>query len=501
MKIKLMKNRVFILAMVLALVGAALLGTGFACAVQKEAAAAVLVEREQTVEILENSEGMPTPPPKEPQAGDKTAVSTAQDAKIDADTALAMANHAAETLMDMQFPKDTIVEYIPAKEDADARFATPAYWSVKDPAEEGGLYAQFDAETGAMTYVTCGEVFRNGLDGWGTATVEDGEAIIDDPSLVLAESEKRIAAFRPDQTVQETWLHMVHRQEGYLMPYVFVTTEETTYSLTFILINGIYELLDCACFNEIVEQHDGYTAVFYDNDADAWMWELESFDDIKLVNPRKFEKADPKDAAIGKEEIERRCKNFYETATGETFLGVITMQYFKDMSLEREDYYTIKMNEGDKVLRLALSAETGDLLAWEGELPVQPILMENAKKLWDWCWEDESPEFAHALAWLEKTVETFCGEESVKTVSVNAVHDDYYMTLDAEMTTGRIHEFGFEIKDGKAKLQYVEVYYNWDAFGEYMVPWAADARVIDPNSGDIKLGWFGPEKLGGELLP
>lgn len=499
MKKSLAGNRVFVLAIVLAFIGAALLGTLFACALEKDALAETVVEREHMVEITENSMAMPTPSPKVTHAGETTAVPVVEGAVADADTALAMANHAAETLMDMQFPKDAIVEYIPSKDDV--HFSTPAYWSVKDPAEEGGLYAQFDAETGAMTYVTCGEVFRNGLDGWGTATVEDGEAIIGDPSLVLAESEKRIAAFRPDQTVQETWLHMVHRQEGYLMPYVFVTTEETTYSLTFILINGIYELLDCVCFNEIVEQQDGYTAVFYDDDADAWMWQLENFDDIKLVNVRKFEKGTPADGQLTEEEIKARCAEFFAMAT-ETELSGMLVKYYKDLSGEREDYYVVTMHYGKDKVKLALSAETGDLLAWEGELPVQPILMHDARALWDWVWTDDCPEFDYALAWFEKTLKVLCGDALLESTMVNAVHDDYYMTLDATMSTGRIHEFGFEIKDGRAKLQYAEVYYGEEAFRNgYMVPWEADARVIDPNTGDIKLGWFGYEKLGAALLP
>ena len=492
-----MKNRVFILAMVLALVGAALLGTGFACAVQKEAAAAVLVEREQTVEILENSEVMPTPPPKEPQADDKTAVSIAQDAKIDADTALAMANHAAETLMDMQFPDDTIVEYIPSKDDV--HFSTPAYWSVKDPAEEGGLYLQIDAATGNLLYMVGSPMIVGGLDDWGTATVEDGEAILKDPSVVLMEAEKRSRAFRPEETVKESWLFSVTRQEGYIHAHTMVSTDAATYGLDFIQLDGVFKVTDCSQWSGVVEKPDG-KAEFYDNDADAWMWQLENFDDIKLVNVRKFEKGTPADGQLTEEEIKARCAEFFAMAT-ETELSGMLVKYYKDLSGEREDYYVVTMHYGKDKVKLALSAETGDLLAWEGELPVQPILMHDARALWDWVWTDDCPEFDYALAWFEKTLKVLCGDALLESIMVNAVHDDYYMTLDATMSTGRIHEFGFEIKDGRAKLQYAEVYYGEEAFRNgYIVPWEADARVIDPNTGDIKLGWFGYEKLGAALL-
>jgi len=498
MKRVFMKNKVFVLALVLALLGAVLLGTVFACAIQKEAAAATEIEREQAVEIVEDSK-MPTPTPvQKPQPGDKMAIPALQGGVENAEQALAIAKHAAETLSGFAFTDDATTEYNAEK--SDEHYTMPAHWIVRDSEENMTMHVQIDAETGRLNYFSCGARIQNTLDGWGSATVEDGEAVVKDHAAVLAEAEARIRAFSPAETVQESWVSSVIRQEGYLYAYVMVTTDVTTYNLDFIRNDG-WELTECALFSGIVERDAELEAQFYDNDADAWMWELENFDDIKLVNPRKFEKADPKDAMIPQEEIERRCKEFFAMATDGDAPGVL-VKFYRDLSLEREDYYAVTMFAGSDKIKLALSAETGDLLAWEGEIPVYPILMYGARELWDWCWDDDCAEFDYALAGLEKLVRVLCGSENLKAITVNAVHDDYYMTLDAEMTTGRTHEFGFEIKNGKAKLRYVEVYYSEDAFrNTYMVPWEADARVIDPNTGEIHLGWFGQEKLGAALLP
>ena len=502
------RNKTLLLALTLAVLGAAALGVGFACALERQAETVSPVERENAVPLEAGSApageagaALPTgavqdaadafsrlraftellglPGLSESYEAEYRECNTASPGEPEKIEKLWILNHH-----DMPDDTETIEETWAtagnvAPGDADAG---------QEPLAAVGFTASVNAETGKVQLLSYSE--ENLYPATEPeATAEQGRAILENPSDYLARAEALVKAMAPGEAVVSTSLGTVQRINGRISVEVFVYTEaDETHLLvlspdTRIAVNTYVRLEGDAS--------PGETALFIDQDADRWIMEYENFDSLEPVSPRSFTPGEAKSGQIGAAEAKRRYAAFYEGLTGVAYTGAVDAQYFSDASGEREDYWALRGRQSGNALNIAVSANTGTLLELEGQTDMgSTILLHPESALEDWAYDGEDIRFACQV--LRAAAEQLAGGEGVKEVSLNAMYDKYYLTLDVEFSDGRIVEFLFCVKNGKVLLEEAGVFYGRDAFYYgWMAPWKADIRYVDTDSGEIREGWIG----------
>ena len=164
---------------------------------------------------------------------------------------------------------------------------------------------------------------------------------------------------------------------------------------------------------------------------------------------------------------------------------------YLDETGDREDYWQVTLASGGM---MQISAENGLVISatelrlkqLDGSNPPEQVMPSGDK--WDDPKYADATEKAYVDYVTEKLVPWFNelarGQErgQVKEVSLNALFDSYYATVDIELNDGTLYELGF----ASGVLQYIEYYFSsrsmwWDV---HYGTWMADALYRNKVTGE-----------------
>ena len=186
--------------------------------------------------------------------------------------------------------------------------------------------------------------------------------------------------------------------------------------------------------------------------------------------PEHFEAAQPpqkgESEMVTEQMIRRKLKRLYQTLSGtELDDSKITTVFLKDLSGAREDCWQVS---GGGFL-IIISAYSRSVISFEGQIP--------CKTLSGIAYEDMGGEEYKAVTeQIARIFGSFANNPAVKSISVNAVHDGHYCTMDFELEEGAFYECGFA--DGV--LIYVEYWPSELHFwGDARPGWVADSVYVN----------------------
>lgn len=205
------------------------------------------------------------------------------------------------------------------------------------------------------------------------------------------------------------------------------------------------------------------------------------FDYKTPAYPKNFVEAEaPKlgiDKMIPAEKIILRLKRLYNALSGSSVIMNSTQMqatFFRDESGAREDCWQIK-GEGFDV---TVSAYSRNVITFKADIPCKDLLAISYKEMGGEEYEAVARTIGEEL-FTKLAVYDESGDahgRAVKSVSLNAIYDYHYCTMDVELEDGTIYECYF--KDGVLK----EIWYFADGgmFGVGLFSgWVADAVYIN----------------------
>ena len=231
-------NRVFLFALILALIGALLLGTVLSLILKMGDRAETAVEREEKIGIYEDSGDLLTEEHgDDAENGLPTETNLPQTAET-AEDAYAIVKHAAAALGCPALPEEYEVAYVEEREPVPG-YIEPAHWVVSEaltgygeeaetqPFRTSSVYkATVDPKTGRMGSFSCSDyVMQNVFTEWGTSDAADGEAILQEHMEYLDFAAEHIRVLYPSERNVRAKLKAVGLERGHLNVHVYVNTD------------------------------------------------------------------------------------------------------------------------------------------------------------------------------------------------------------------------------------------------------------------------------------
>jgi len=231
-------HRVFILALVLALVGAVLLGSVLSSLLRADRVTEMLVKRERKNGIYEDSDDWANQDNEIGAANDLLTESFLPQKAETAEEVYAIVKHAAAALGCPSLPEEYETAYVEERENILGEIE-PAYWVVSEALSGYGAEAEtqpyrtsvyykaaVDPQTGRLIDISYLDyIMRFDFAEQGAATAADGEAVLQEHEEYLSAAAAHIRALYPSEHNVRAKLKSVGLERGHLSVHVYVNTD------------------------------------------------------------------------------------------------------------------------------------------------------------------------------------------------------------------------------------------------------------------------------------